>query len=152
MINPEKIARLEALYARIPKMKNCNGKCEDSCTVIPVTPLEKERLEAAMGRVFGPVGLPPGKVRCSALVDGKCSQYDIRPFICRAFGVVNHPFMKCEYGCKPERWLSGIELYSMINELHGICGEMVTPCVPGWPRLSEEQGLEGARLLLSGEK
>lgn len=26
-------AKLEAIYSRIPKMKDCKGLCEDSCTV-----------------------------------------------------------------------------------------------------------------------
>jgi Fe-S-cluster containining protein len=146
---PDIVAKLEALYARIPKMKDCKGKCADSCTVIPCTPFEKKRLEAAMGQVFEPKGRPPFPVRCSALTrEGKCSQYDLRPAICRAFGAMNHPFMRCEHGCTPERWMSPVEFSEILLEIEALCGPMTIPELPGWKKLSPEQAEAAAALFL----
>lgn len=147
MTDEQRIARLNALYDRIPKMKDCIGKCEDSCTVIPCTVGEKKRIEAHTGQEFKPLGLPPMRVRCSALKDGRCTVYELRPAICRAFGTVNHPFMKCEHGCVPERWISGMELYEIMNEVEKLMGEMQVPDVPGWHKLSEGEAMAAAALL-----
>lgn len=145
MTDEQRIAKLNALYDRIPKMKDCVGKCEDSCTVIPCTVGEKKRIEAATGQPFEPKGLPPMRVRCSALSrEGRCTVYDMRPAICRAFGAVNHPFMKCDHGCVPERWLSGAELFEIMTEVEKLMGEMQVPQVPGWHRLSEDEARAAA--------
>jgi Fe-S-cluster containining protein len=45
--------------------------------------------------------IPPygkGKEYCEYLDrDGKCSVYEQRPIICRAFGTINSPFLKCKH-------------------------------------------------------
>lgn len=144
MTREEKIERLEKLYALIPKMKDCKGLCEDTCTVIPTMPLEKERIETAMGKPLKPIKSLFGKIRCSALKAGLCTQYAIRPLICRAFGTVDHPFMRCEHGCVPERWLENKEFIGIMKMAEAIGGSQSYPDVPGWPKLTEEQALAAA--------
>lgn len=143
------IAMLEAIYALIPKMKNCKGLCEDSCTVIPCTDGEKERLELRMGKKFETVERSDGKKRCSALtMDGKCSTYDIRPLICRLFGAVNHPWLRCEHGCEPEQWLPNRDVYPMMLAVEKMAGKTITPDVPGFKKHSDAELRAAAMLLM----
>src|SRR5262249_4223157 len=105
------------IYASIPN-PNCKGLCVAACSTVPVAPLELEQLEAAAGRslptvevgddlhgaiVLGSaVGAP-----CPLLVIGRCSVYDARPMICRAFGAVDG--LRCPHGCEPPVLLSDEE-------------------------------------------
>jgi hypothetical protein len=145
----DRIAKLEAIYARVPKMRDCEMKCEDSCTVVPVSPFEKARLEEALGMPFMAIKTPDGKVRCCALKDNRCSVYSIRPLLCRLFGTSKHPFLKCEHGCSPERWLSGEETVSLMLAVTELCGSFEIP-VEHWARLSTKQVRCAAKMLLEG--
>jgi len=40
---------------------------------------------------------------------GSCRIYNLRPMICRLWGTVNHPYMRCRFGCVPERWVTPAE-------------------------------------------
>jgi Fe-S-cluster containining protein len=46
--------------------------------------------------------------RCSLLVDERCTHYEIRPSICRLWGLVKDT-LECPFGCVPERWLTNEE-------------------------------------------
>jgi Fe-S-cluster containining protein len=37
---------------------------------------------------------------------GTCRVYVLRPMICRLWGVVDHPLMRCRFGCVPDRWVT----------------------------------------------
>jgi Fe-S-cluster containining protein len=37
--------------------------------------------------------------RCPALVDGRCSVYDVRPLICRLYASAEG--LRCPHGCQP---------------------------------------------------
>lgn len=38
---------------------------------------------------------------------GTCRVYALRPMICRLWGLIDHPYMRCNtFGCVPERWLT----------------------------------------------
>jgi Fe-S-cluster containining protein len=56
---------------------------------------------------------PPDKdtMNCQFLmpVIGTCSIYSLRPMVCRLWGLVDHPFMRCLHGCVPERWVTSQE-------------------------------------------
>lgn len=95
--NPRRrTAQLEALYARLPRME-CQGLCHDTCGPLEVSVLERQRVEAAAGHE-----LTCGeRASCSMLTeDRRCSVYEIRPLICRLWGLVES--MPCHYGCRPE--------------------------------------------------
>lgn len=147
----ERIGKLEALYARIPEMKTCSGKCENSCTVVPTTAFERLRLEKALGYEFGSDKNPDGKFRCVALKDGKCSVYSTRPLLCRMFGTSKHPFLKCEFGCEPERWVSGDETVELMLGIMELCGEMDNPVNPYLEPMDENTLAMAAKMLLKTE-
>ena len=117
---------LDRLYALIPKMKECKGYCQDSCTVIPATIMEKTRIEKAAGKELRLVPHPLWSMRCSMLTgDGRCSQHAIRPLICRAYGAVDTPMLICNHGCEPERWLTLSEFEEISDAVQRLGGEMV---------------------------
>ena len=114
-------AALRWLYGRVPSSGCAVGACADSCTDIAMTPLEAQIIERATGL--------PGEAfaercgRCPLLADdGSCSAYDVRPLVCRLFGVV--PEMACTTpGCRPPRRLStveGLALLLAVNEVGGL--------------------------------
>lgn len=111
-------AELEALYSQVPDV-GCKGLCTDACG--PVDGGIRER--ARMARAG--VKLPPvreairkmastrGNYECPALVDGRCSTYAVRPFICRAWGASED--LPCPYGCRPA---DGQPLLTSAQTLH----------------------------------
>lgn len=116
------LAELEQLYASLPAIE-CKGRCHDACTVIDASELERERIQARG------VELPPGMShtrhlklidqgkapRCPALGPlNTCTVYDVRPMICRAFGMTLDPRtgrgLMCEHGCIPDGTISPQDL------------------------------------------
>jgi hypothetical protein len=71
----------------------------ESCHSCVAAPAERGRVRAATGVRLPPVhaGSP-----CAALgADGRCAVYAHRPLVCRLFGAVDHPLMRCPFGCRP---------------------------------------------------
>lgn len=100
--------QLQAIYDQIPPL-DCKGLCQNACGPIAMSALERRRIEER-GVVIPPYTLTAGASwrsgaqthRCPALTrDGKCSVYDVRPYICRAWGA-GRALMACEHGCRPE--------------------------------------------------
>lgn len=108
------IAELRRLYNRVPNA-NCCGKCTDSCYNVPA--FESEPIVALtdpkhITRFDRFVILSENKEgKCPHLIDGKCSQYENRPLVCRLFGA--SAVMLCPFGCKPDRLLSKHEADSL---------------------------------------
>lgn len=92
---------LDRLYASLPTIA-CKGLCADSCGPIAMTPAE-------FGRIAERTGSEPvaTTMTCPLLANERCTVYDIRPTICRLWGVVES--MPCPHGCVPSRWLGHIE-------------------------------------------
>jgi Fe-S-cluster containining protein len=138
--NPRRIAaKLDALYGQLPAI-DCRGLCVDSCGPIPAGHAERERMERAHGR---PLHATPVRTvidgtlelchECSMLEDGRCVAYDIRPMICRLWGIVAN--LKCPYGCVPVGGhLSVEEGYAFLAEAFDIAG-----WPPGWQRFSRAE-------------
>lgn len=100
--------QLQALYEELPHI-NCAGFCHDSCGPIQVSIREQDRMEKMAG-VELTCGLGP---TCSMLTpDRRCGVYEIRPLICRLWGLTES--MPCPYGCKPERVVPDDEAMMMI--------------------------------------
>ena len=97
MPNPRRQDReLDALYATLPAM-HCQGYCHDSCG--PIDPAVRETARM-IERARKPLTCG-AYASCSMLtLERKCSVYDIRPMICRLWGLVFS--MPCPYGCRPE--------------------------------------------------
>ena len=94
-------AELERIYASLPEL-DCKGLCTDSCGPIDMTDRERARIRWAGYRISFPRDavrkLP--EFRCEALTeDGRCAVYELRPLICRLYGLTQS--MRCEHGCQP---------------------------------------------------
>ena len=102
---------LEEVYAMIPEIE-CKGLCAQSCGPIMCEPAEADRLGVGQrivevnGHVVAAIPFDR-KLRCAALRNGRCTKYDLRPTICRLWGVAES--MPCLWGCVPERVLSDAE-------------------------------------------
>jgi Fe-S-cluster containining protein len=97
--------KIDKLYSEIPELK-CKGLCYDACGVIPLAPSENRRIEERTGEnpsVKQVMLVQTGCYTCPQLKDNKCSIYDIRPMICRLYGVVKK--MQCRHGCRPKKFL-----------------------------------------------
>lgn len=105
--------KLDKIYKKLPKL-TCKGLCVQSCSLIKVGELERDRITKLKGTdpflkndEFLEAIQNPSKWACKLLECGKCSIYAIRPLICRLFGLVKK--MACPFGCVPDRWLSDQE-------------------------------------------
>lgn len=141
-------AMLDALYAQLPAVE-CKGLCHDACTAIDASELERERLRergvelpatSATHRYqeILATGVVP---RCPALGPlNTCRVYDVRPFVCRAFGAVYDPTlvnpahtqpMMCDHGCIPDGTITVAELTRILVEI-----EVLSVAVTGVPRMA----------------
>lgn len=87
------MSRPDDINSKFPK-SNCPPGCHECCKV---------------AKQEGPLltfGLSDNV--CANLVDGRCSIYDDRPLVCRAFGVTEG--LLCPHDCHPDRIISGSEL------------------------------------------
>ena len=132
------LAELAAIWAELPGLA-CKGRCADTCTVTDGSALERTLL-AERGKPLPPrMTLPEHQAliaagrgpRCPALGPlGTCTVYDVRPLICRLFGLVGLAVqggpvqrgaaLACDYGCEPERWLTqeqGFALPRRVDEV-----------------------------------
>ena len=125
----KKLRKLQAIYDQVPTIE-CTGACTDECTLIPMTPLEAELVQKASIRplkfetctVDGHVVMVPdplgGRLKCPLLVMGRCSVYQARPFICRAYGVAKG--LECREGCKTENPLTKEQAVKMLKSISKI--------------------------------
>lgn len=117
-----RVDELEALYARLPSIA-CKGLCSQSCGPIECSNLERKRVRKAGGGHIGLKYLDVEAIKagrevpaCPALEETRCSVYAVRPLICRLFGLLQHPTMRCPHGCEPERWLTNEEASDLLAE------------------------------------
>lgn len=118
------------LYARIPEMK-CAGHCgrdrwNTCCGPIACTEIEANFLEEYDGvrsawsiNADGTVRMDlkaAGGMICPHLgLGGRCTAYEVRPLICRAWGTVRA--LACPWGCRPERWMADREFAEILSEM-----------------------------------
>ena len=131
MTKTKKLRVLREIYDTIPS-PGCKGLCVSQCSTIPVFPIELEQLEEVAGRKLPsqPVtdlggagfGLDRGRLLgdqigdpCPLLVLGRCSVYEHRPLICRAFGSVEG--LRCPHGCRPDRLLTDADQYQNFEKV-----------------------------------
>jgi hypothetical protein len=83
-------AKLEAVYAQIQKIA-CKGLCFDACGPIVMSGVEYARLGEPVFTTL----------RCPVLgPDNRCTKYEVRPTICRLWGVAEGT--QCPHGCEIE--------------------------------------------------
>lgn len=75
--------------------------------------------------------------RCSMLThDGRCSQYALRPMICRLYGT-GTAGLKCHRGCEPDQHLNAVETTALLLKSFEIGG-----WPPGMQRMSASEFVE----------
>ena len=122
-------AALRKLYDSLPKIQ-CQGKCHNTCGPIIMSEFEQLRMGEANGGL--PILMPLPDVDaglnaglyCPFLTPEKrCGIYDVRPLICRLWGVVktygNTP-MLCPHGCKLDRLMTDQEAAEAIRKAEEI--------------------------------
>ena len=122
---------LQDIYDKIPDLK-CKCLCHKACGMVPAHPLEVAEIEAFTGRrvklhdtnwgmsyencvVLKP---HPGSLTCRYLRRGKCSIYEVRPLVCRLYGVAIG--LECEHGCMPAQRLGRNKAHELIAELNAL--------------------------------
>jgi Fe-S-cluster containining protein len=109
------IIRLRKVYARVPHVR-CKGLCTQSCGVILMTPLEYKRICNVVGHDLNETK----SLQCPLLVDGRCSQYQLRPLVCRLFGATDG--LPCPHGCEADKPLTDDEAQDLIEAVREISG------------------------------
>lgn len=112
MNRTQRLALIDAIYAHLPRLE-CRRQCQASCGPVHVTPIERGRIVATTGAP----GACSERFTCPLLREGGCRVYEIRPAICRLWGLVEA--MRCPWGCVPERWLSDEEAMRVMRRVEG---------------------------------
>lgn len=130
MSEPSQLDRMLAIYERVPKVQ-CKRRCQQACGPVfdagGLTERELSRIVGLVGRREARDGLVCGYLDRSGL----CSIYGMRPLVCRLWGAVDHPQMRCPHGCEPDRWLTDEEAYALLAEMEEVAGGRV----PGDPTI-----------------
>ena len=113
-LNMSVMKKIDEVYSRIPAIA-CKRLCQDCCGQVIMTDFEYQRIVNRAGR--NPPMPRSINDPCHYLKGGLCKVRDIRPALCRLWGVVDNPIMKCPYGCVPERWLSDEEASIIMDEI-----------------------------------
>lgn len=111
--------RLEAIYDSLPGLK-CQGLCQQACGPVPMLDVEHRPIVAKLG--YWPNWKLKRSMTCPLLKDGQCKVYEVRPLLCRLWGVAED--MKCPHGCEPERYLTFEEATSLWGQVLELNGEI----------------------------
>jgi hypothetical protein len=96
-----------ALYAAVPSF-DCEAGCTACCGMVPMTRWEWDQVEDR--RAAG------GDCRtCPYAAEGSCAIHADRPLLCRLFGAVDHPAMRCPKGRGPARMLSAQDAAGLMH-------------------------------------
>ena len=109
--------KLEAIYAEIPGIPDCDGRCAEACGPIAMFTGEWERVKRSKGstpRVRDPLTCP------MLSPTGSCTVYSVRPYICRLWGGTKE--LACPHGCQPERWLTIEESMDIFHRIKQVAG------------------------------
>ncbi len=126
-------AALAALYARIPAIPDCDGRCWTSCGPVDMSWRERARVREAGVKIT-----PWQEARarldtfwCDALTgDKRCAVYERRPLVCRLWGAAEG--MECPFGCIPEGgWMSREDAYRLTAEVMRVGGHENASDDPG---------------------
>lgn len=105
---------LDAIYAEIPVIR-CKRKCAAACGPVVQMGMMGTR-EMVRLQLFEPRPDVADPLRCTLLDHATelCRAYEMRPLICRLWGVVDSPLMRCPHGCEPDRWLTDDESRALL--------------------------------------
>lgn len=119
------LRRMRQLWRSIPTIA-CQGLCWDSCGPIGGSVLEEDLVrQAGGGRGFQVAEhplYPDGERMCCHLsAEGRCSVYEVRPTICRIWGVTAG--LRCHHGCKPADPLTDAQGFVLLAKALTIGGD-----------------------------
>ena len=122
--------KLKALYNALPKVDiPCPSGCVECC-VTPFVPwgrLEVEALYHATGKL--PELLENGA--CNFAIEGRCSVYEYRPFMCRLFGLSDTKgFHHCERGIRTTTPLASEKVYELLDKYRKLVDKTGGPILP----------------------
>lgn len=87
---------VRSVWAQVPS-PGCKGLCTGACGPIGMGDAEAAILDQ---KGIG-VDFDPETLVCNQLKFGRCQIYDDRPLVCRLYGAIPDPHMRCPYGCEP---------------------------------------------------
>lgn len=116
---------LKNVYESLPKIV-CKKLCQESCGPIIVGAQERKEIADYLG--YDPFiekkeileKFKDGKIldyNCPMLDSGSCSIHNIRPLICRLYGVVKG--MQCRFGCVPKKFMKASKARDLIKKVIG---------------------------------
>jgi Fe-S-cluster containining protein len=100
----------------------CKSGCHECCGIVPFSTAERDKAAAVRPLEQWEPFVNGSWVPTSALLTMKCpfvtgqgcAIYEDRPTVCRLFGAVDHPNMKCPMGCGPKRLMTDAQSREMI--------------------------------------
>lgn len=92
---------LDDLRRQIPSFE-CIPGCHDCCGPVPMSKIEMKAIKGVKRN-------PSVSLSCPYECKKGCAIYEHRPIICRLYGAVNDPFIKCPHGFMPETVLSKVQ-------------------------------------------
>jgi uncharacterized protein len=99
-------------------MPTCKKNCDACCQYSPrAANIEIDRLK----RILPMKNIPYCEyktVPCPYYKDGGCSIYDVRPLVCRLYGVTSSPNLTCVKGYSIEHTLSEAEALKFRDEVY----------------------------------
>lgn len=117
---------LTRLYAALPAI-SCTGACWRDCGPIAMSGREAERIERATG---APLRSFDGEKGCGYLTaDRRCSIYELRPLVCRLYGVGRG--LLCPHGCVPEVILDEPAVAALFARAERLSNGRVVETAPG---------------------
>jgi hypothetical protein len=146
MTRSQKDAALAELYAQVPSIPACDGRCWVSCGPIEMFDRERQRIRER-GVKISDADVAMQSVDtfyCEALKDGRCMVYDIRPMICRIWGAVED--MPCPFGCVPEPGYLTADESLTKDELRAVRNKAMLDVMAAHARKGWEAGRHGIAL------
>lgn len=118
--------RLQKLYKRIPEFE-CEPGCNECCGPILMCKTEWAKFKEHKQ-------IEKDSLDCPYLADGKCSEYENRPFVCRIFGAMDGAIperrLECPKGCKPKNPIRTVASLRICAQYDAICDSEGGPVGP----------------------
>lgn len=122
MNNTARLAEIDRLLSNIPRFE-CKPGCGDCCGPVAMSKLELKRLVQASGlpdkRLSTAFMLKTGCLDCPLLDQAthRCTQYEIRPAICKIFGSSLHARLRCPHGLGPPNPLTAEATNKLVDQV-----------------------------------
>jgi len=110
--------RLLEIYSELPTMPSCKKNCDSCCQYSPrAAKIEIARLK----RILPTKNIPYYEYKtmpCPYYKNGECSIYEVRPLVCRLYGVTDSPNLTCVKGYTIDYPLSEAQALKYRDEVY----------------------------------